>query len=137
MGHKEATFAQTKPINPDRLNDEIKAVLGDKYISMDTGKPHLTVDGTVDETKDPQIVLRAASDATEDDLKRVETIIEAHNPALLSRIQQRAKDRVDAYQRFKGFDFEALTKLKAPEQMPVVIGLLRDIQVLMQSTDNG
>ncbi len=129
---KQATFEQTMPINADRLHEEIKAVLGDKYESIDTGVPQLNESGKADDTKPRSIVVRAKQEATEADLKLVEAAIAAHKPEALSQSQQREKDRAESFLRLKGFDFTTLRALKTDEQLTVVIDLLEDIQKLMQ-----
>lgn len=115
---KEATFKPTKSINPDRLHEEIKAALGDVYVSMGTDENGITV--------------KVTESATPDDAATVEMLIAKHDPALLSSEQRRVKDRAEAYTHFVGFDFDGLRALKSAEQNSVIIDLLEDIQKLMR-----
>jgi hypothetical protein len=135
MKIKEGKIDQPEKINPDRLHEEMKARLGDKYISMDTGIPQTGEDGKSDRTKSLQVLVRLTEDATAEDTAAAEAVIAAHDPEALSTTQQKAKDRVDAFARFKAFDFKALRELKPTEQNPVIIGLLEDIQKLLQGTE--
>lgn len=132
---KQGKIDQPAALNPDRLNDELKAALGSKYISCDTGVLQMDANEKPDRTKPVQIIVRLTDDATSADTTAAEAVIAAHNPAVLSADQQKQKDRGLAYTRFKSFDFVALRLLKPAEQNPVIIDLLADIQKLMQGAE--
>lgn len=125
---KHGLFDQTAPVNPDRLGDELKAALGAVYDSVDTGVRENA------DSPDLKILVRLTDAATETDQTKVEAVLKAHDATKLSDSQQKEQARVDAFARFKAFDFAALRALKPAEQNPVIIGLLEDIQKLMQGT---
>jgi hypothetical protein len=126
---KQSYFKQPKHINHDRLHEEMKAALGEKYESMDTGVK-LTREDT-----ELKIIVRVSDDATEADTATVEKVLADHNPELLSSEQQRVKDRADAYERVKNADFAALRRKQKAEKDDAVIDLLEDIQRIMRGVD--
>lgn len=117
---KSDTFKHEKPINPDRLHDEVKAALGDKYISMDT------VGGS--------ILVRVSDAATEADNAAIVAIIAAHDPSALSADQTRAKERVDAYKRLTELDVTGIRGKTGKAQIDDIINAIADIQKLLRGS---
>jgi hypothetical protein len=127
---KQASFDQNKLIDAEKLHEEMKTALGDKYISMDTGQR----ERGKDETK---IIVRATEDATEDDLKAVEAVIANHQPPAIPAEQQRTIDRAEAWKRMVAKDFVAIRKLPAAERQDAILDMLEDVQKLLQGSLNG
>jgi hypothetical protein len=127
---KQGEFDQTKPINPDLLLDELQAALGAKLLRLDTGIQRTV--GFVDKT---MIVVVVADDATEDDLKQVETIIESHKSEGLSKRQQRDKEKIEAEERFKAADFKTIRELTGKAQMDALFSLLEDIHKILRKDE--
>lgn len=127
---KQGEFEQTKPINPDLLNDEFKAVLGEKLLRLDTGIPHKV--GFMDKTF---IILAVSDDVTQDEMAQVEAIIEAHNPEGLSKKQKRDKEQAEALEQLKAVDFKAIRALTGKAQDEAIISALEAIQKLLLHKD--
>jgi hypothetical protein len=121
---KLGRFSQDKPINPEHMGDELKAALGAKLESLDTGvlidkqafeadgKPILNADGSPTFVKvGPYISVTLTADTTDADLEMVERLIKEHDPSILGKKQQREKDAIDAYARLSAADFAAIKKL--------------------------
>lgn len=126
---KRIEYPQPKHINPERLHEELTEALGNKYISIDTGQKKSR------KATDFFILLSLTDDATDDDKSTAGEVIRSHKPDVLSVEQKRKKAQSDADTRFRNFDFNALEAMKPQEQMSVVIGLLKDIQKLLQRDD--
>lgn len=114
-------FTRKPLLNPDRLHEEVRALVGDKYISMDTDAEGITI--------------RFTGDVTSDDKDRVSALIDAHDHTQLSAPQQRVKDRVDAFTRLKGTDFTDLRGKQGAAKLDAIIDLLQDWQKLLGDTD--
>lgn len=96
---------------------------------MDTGVKFTRND------KEPKILVRVSDDVTDADTAIIESILTAHNPALLSTEQQRGKDRSDAYERIKKADFAELRRKPKAEKDDAVVDLLEDIQRIIRGDD--
>lgn len=141
---KLGVFPQDKPINPDRLYEELKTALGEKLLALDTGQmkfmPKMDAGGSpvLDENKQPVIEeagpfihITVSGEATADDLAAAEQLLKAHDPANLSVRQQREKEAIDAYARLGATDFAAIRKLDAAGQLAAILDLMEDWQRLM------
>lgn len=127
----EIAIVQPVKINPDRLHEEMQTALGTKYVSMDTGKRFSRQD------TENKIVVRLTDDATNEDKDKAATVVEDHKPDVLSKHQQRAKDRADAFQRLTKVDIASVRAKTGKAQIESILDLLEDIQRLLQGTDNG
>jgi hypothetical protein len=133
---KEGRIDQTKPLNPERLAEEMKAALGGKFISMDTGMPQVGEDGKPDRNKPRQIVVRLTDEATETDQQAVESVIAAHDNGKLSAHEQRIQNRAAAFKRFTALDLSALRdnvgdKAQLESILGNLIDAMRDIQTII------
>jgi len=125
---KQGQFDQTKKINPQRLNEEIKAALGDKLVSMDTGIPVKT--GFIEKTC---IVLAVTDDITEADNRTVQDIIDAHDPESKSAGQRHNENVAKATERLKTVDLKTKKdKTTMQEQIDELRALIADIQLWIQ-----
>jgi hypothetical protein len=94
---KELRLPQDKKINPERLDDELREALGEKYISMDTGAG---------------IVVRAADNSTKEDADLVEQIVQQHDPTKISKAEQKRADHAAAQERLKALDLSGEVDMK-------------------------
>lgn len=125
---KQGQFEQTKKINPQRLNEEIKSVLGDKLVSMDTGIPVKT--GFIEKTC---IILAVTDDITEADNAAVQAVIDAHDPESKSAGQRHNENVKQATERLKTVDLKAKRdKVSIADQITELYALLADIQLWIQ-----
>jgi len=107
---KELKLPQNKKINPERLDDEIRETLGEKYISMSTGAG---------------IVVRADVSATTEDADLLEAIVRQHDHTQLSKREQRQAEILAARERLKALELSAKT------DMPTLIAAVEDIRKLL------
>lgn len=119
---KQGEFEQTKPINPDLLNDELKAALGPKLLKLETGIPKRV--GFMDKSF---IIMVTTDDVTEDEISRADAVIEAHKPDGLSKQQQRDKDKAEAEERLNAVDLKAIRALTGKAQTDAILSLLEDL----------
>lgn len=117
-------FDRPAQINPDALADQIKELLPDKYISMDT---------------DPErIIVRFKTDVTSADKDAVNALIESHDHTALSKEQQRQRNRADAFTRIVELDIDAIDAEKdSGKQVKAILAALRDLQLIMRGSGNG
>lgn len=125
---KQGQFDQTKKINPQRLNEEIKAVLGVKLVSMNTGE-RVKV-GFIEKEC---IFLAVTDDITEADNAAVQAVIDAHDPEVKSAGQLHNDNVAKAVDRLKTVDLKAKKdKVSIADQITELYALIADIQLWIQ-----
>lgn len=112
-------FTRKQHINFDALADEIRAALGDKYISMDMD--------------DSSLIVRFIEDVTNADKDAVDALIQAHDHTVLSKEEKRKQAYTEANQRFKALDIDAIGSEKnSAKQTEDILAALRDIQTILR-----
>lgn len=130
---KQGEYDQPTKINPQRLAEDVKKLLGDKFISISTG-----VLVKVGFRENTVIVVNGTDAITEENDAAVKSLIETHDPTAKSSGQQHNENVKQAAERLKTVDLEAKrSKGTQAEQIAELFALIADIQlwILGERTD--
>lgn len=130
---KQAQFDQPEKINPQRLDEEIRAVLGEKYKALETGQQ--VKHGFATKTC---IFVATTDDVTENDEQAIQAVIAAHNPDEKSAGQLFNEQRKQAIEALKVADLDAdRAKLKTDkEERDYLFAMLKNVQLWLSEVRN-
>ena len=144
---KQMTLEQPEHLNPDLLREELQAALGDKFVSLDTGRglvqkedveaalANLGTERTTLLREELQaildavnggkavtaVVVRATADATDEDAQKIKDILAEHDATKMSQLQQKEAAKVEAKERLKGLDMRRLIQGEKSDRLAIQI----------------